>query len=90
VLRALLERVLIESVGEMHTRHAILFHMVRSDLSVHAAKAWLLVVRWKWFALGSRALPATGSLVTAYPYPSAQDGGSIAVYIRNKLSVVAK
>jgi hypothetical protein len=43
VLRALLGRVLIESVGEMHTRHAILFHMVRSDLSVHAAKACWLV-----------------------------------------------
>jgi hypothetical protein len=79
---------LIESVGEMHTRHAILFHMVRSDLSVHAAKAWLLVVTWKWFALGSRALAATGSLVTAYP--SAQDNSSIAVYIRNELSVVPK
>jgi hypothetical protein len=43
VLRALLARVLFEAVGEMHTRHAILFHMVRSDLSVHAAKAWLSV-----------------------------------------------
>jgi hypothetical protein len=46
VLRALLGRVLIESVSEMHTRHAILFHMVISDLSVHAAKAWLLVVSY--------------------------------------------
>jgi hypothetical protein len=40
VLQALLARVLIESVGEMHIRHAIVFHMVRCDLSVHVAKAW--------------------------------------------------